>query len=294
MTSGRIGSLRQPDDEKKDSIRFYHNQQTWCYPPHWHMPYEMLMVMENDYDVVVDGTHYKLSSGDLIIIPSGTLHEIIAPQSGERYFFMIDRERFLAVEGFQDIECCLYPYILIRAGEAPQISARFLRAADEYRSSGVLGHSAAHMELTLMLIDIARAELEKKTAQPSGKSTNKRDQTQLLFVDICSYIANHCTEDLRPEAVARTAGYSRYYFERMFSECIGVSFHAFLIKQRLNHCKRCLIQSNEPITSIAHSSGFNSIATFNRTFQAYEGMSPSEYRKLKEYLPYDPSWHESR
>ena len=80
----------------------------------------------------------------------------------------------------------------------------------------------------------------------------------------------------------------------MYSECIGVSFHDFLIKQRLNHSKRCLIQSDEPITSIAHSSGFNSIATFNRSFQTYEGVSPSDYRKLKEYQPYAISGQENR
>lgn len=83
-------------------------------------------------------------------------------------------------------------------------------------------------------------------------------------------------------------GYSKSYFERMFSAFIGISFHDFLLKQRLQQSKRLLIQSDEPITNIAHISGFNSIATFNRSFQRYEGMSPSDYRQLKEYHQYTP------
>ena len=41
-------------------------------------------------------------------------------------------------------------------------------------------------------------------------------------------------------------------------------------------------QTNDSITSIAVQSGFGSIATFNRAFQKYEGMSPTEYRRMKQ------------
>ena len=87
MTLGKLESLRQIENHVPESIRFYHNQQNWCYSPHWHMSYEMIMVIENHYGVKVDGTHYQLEPGDLIIIPSGTVHEIIAPMTGERYYF---------------------------------------------------------------------------------------------------------------------------------------------------------------------------------------------------------------
>lgn len=281
--------LREVENHVPESIRFYHNQQNQCYTQHWHMTYEMIMVIENSYGVKVDGTHYQLEPGDLIIIPSGIVHEITAPMTGERYYFLIDRDRLLTVEGMQDIEYCFYPYILVRAGEKKEICARFLRAVNEYRSAGTMGHSAAHLELSLMLIELAREQMAEKMLPSLTRGNVTHDQSHLLFVDICSYIANHCTENLHSEDAARMVGYSKCYFERMFSKCIGVSFHDFLIEQRLNYSKRCLIQSNDPITCIAHSSGFNSIATFNRSFQHFEGMSPSEYRKLKEYRPFDPT-----
>ncbi len=102
MALGRIESLRQIENHGPESIRYYRNQQTWCYPPHWHMAYEMIMVLENHYGVNVDGTCYQLSPGDLVIISSSTVHEIIAPPTGDRYYFMIDRERLFSVEGLQD------------------------------------------------------------------------------------------------------------------------------------------------------------------------------------------------
>lgn len=283
---GRLESLRQIENHVPESIRFYHNKQTWCYSPHWHMSYEMIMVIKNNYDVKVGGTHHQLEPGDLIIIPSGTVHEIIAPMTGERYYFLIDRDRLLTVEGMQDIEYCFYPYILVRAGKKKEISAHFLRAVNEYQSTRTMAHSAAHLELSLMLIELARELMAEKILPSLTRNTIAHDQNHLLFVDICSYIANHCTENLHSEDTARMIGYSKCYFERMFSAYVGVSFHDFLVRQRLHYSKRLLLQSDEPITNIAHISGFNSIATFNRCFLQYEGMSPSDYRQLKECRQY--------
>ena len=139
-----------------------------------------------------------------------------------------------------------------------------------------------------MLLELARNELEERKFRQTAKYPVRGDQVHMLFMDVCSFISNHCTETLRSDELAQMVGYSKSYFERMFSEFIGISFHDFLLKQRLQHSKRLLIQSNEPITNIAHISGFNSIATFNRCFQQYEGMSPSDYRQLKEYHQYAP------
>ena len=49
--------------------------------------------------------------------------------------------------------------------------------------------------------------------------------------------------------------------------------------EKIELCKQLLERTDDSITSIAGQSGFGSIATFNRVFQQYEGMSPSAYRK---------------
>ena len=88
-----------------------------------------------------------------------------------------------------------------------------------------------------------------------------------------------CWQLLQNQSGFCKSGYSRYHFERLFYDCLGISFHEFLIRQRLTLCKQLLERTDDSITSIAGQSGFGSIATFNRVFQQYEGMSPSAYRK---------------
>lgn len=211
--------------------------------------------------------------------PSGVVHEIHTPPTGQRYYFLLDRERLFIIDGLLAAEEALQPCMVIRKGSAPEIEQRVKTAAAE---AGVtqdrFGLTVARLELSRMLIDLLR-----RHAQEHGTELNRRvrhkEQTQMLFVDIRDYVMAHCAEDLTPQNMADKSGYSRYHFERLFYDCLGISFHEFLTRQRLTLCKQLLERTDDSITSIAGQSGFGSIATFNRVFQQYEGMSPSAYRK---------------
>lgn len=274
--------MRQKEEfgeDRSQGIRFYDNTQTCDYLPHWHMTYEVIMVIAEDITVIVENERHLLHPGDIMVIPSGVVHEIHTPPTGHRYYFLLDRERLFIIDGLLAVEEALQPCMVIRKGSAPEIEQRVKTAAAE---AGVardrFGLTVARLELSRMLIDLLR-----RHAQEHGTELNRRvrhkEQTQMLFVDIRDYVMAHCAEDLTPQNMADKSGYSRYHFERLFYDCLGISFHEFLTRQRLTLCKQLLERTDDSITSIAGQSGFGSIATFNRVFQQYEGMSPSAYRK---------------
>jgi len=260
------------------SIRFYDNRQDWCYKYHWHEPYEMILVLENTYDVSVNKDKLTLYPNDLLIIPSGTLHEINAPESGHRYFFMVDREKLIQIDGIRDNEHAFYPYVLIRSGTADDIVRHFLAAQQQYTRYDPISHTAVQLELALMLTQLLRDHL-LKPQHASEVFGTKIDRYQPLMLDICTYIAQNCAEDLNSRQIAEMIGYSQNYFERLFTSYAGQSFHDYLIEQRLYLSKRLLRQSDDSIIEIAHRAGFRSLATFNRLFKMKEAMSPSQYRK---------------
>ena len=225
------------------------------------------------------GVNEAYRPGDIMVIPSGVVHEIHTPPTGHRYYFLLDRERLFIIDGLLAAEEALQPCMVIRKGSAPEIEQRVKTAAAEAGGAqDRFGLTVARLELSRMLIDLLR-----RHAQEHGTELNRRtrhkEQTQMLFVDIRDYVMAHCAENLTPQNMADKSGYSRYHFERLFYDCLGISFHEFLTRQRLTLCKQLLERTDDSITSIAGQSGFGSIATFNRVFQQYEGMSPSAYRK---------------
>lgn len=59
-----------------------------------------------------------------------------------------------------------------------------------------------------------------------------------------------------------------------------MSFARYLALKRLAHARELLAQTSErPVSSIAFASGFESLATFYRSFRNTVGVSPMDYRQ---------------
>lgn len=78
--------------------------------------------------------------------------------------------------------------------------------------------------------------------------------------------------------MAAELGTNRTYLSNYLNTTLGISFYDYINSLRLDYATEALKNSDEPLTSIAARSGFNSYSTFRRVFLAKYGMSPSEYR----------------
>ena len=157
--------MRQKEEfgeDRSQGIRFYDNTQTCDYLPHWHMTYEVIMVIAEDLTVIVENERHLLHPGDIMVIPSGVVHEIHTPPTGHRYYFLLDRERLFIIDGLLAVEEALQPCVVIRKGSAPEIEQRVKTAAAE---AGVardrFGLTVARLELSRMLIDLLRRHAQE-------------------------------------------------------------------------------------------------------------------------------------
>ena len=94
------------------------------------------------------------------------------------------------------------------------------------------------------------------------------------------YIEDHLEQDLEPEAVARHARVSRWYFQRIFKGLTGETLKAYIRSRRLAHALARLASSDARILDIALSAGFESQAAFTRAFRTTFGMTPAAYRAV--------------
>ena len=75
------------------------------------------------------------------------------------------------------------------------------------------------------------------------------------------------------------------HFNRIYKQCIGVSFHQDTIRARLLLAKHLLISGDEPVNRIAEACGYTDGKYFIRQFSAETGCSPQQYRKkIREYF----------
>ena len=68
------------------SIKLHDNDEAENYPVHWHLPLEIIMPVENSYDIRCGKTLFSLREHDVLVVQPCVLHECIAPKTGQRFF----------------------------------------------------------------------------------------------------------------------------------------------------------------------------------------------------------------
>jgi AraC-like DNA-binding protein len=81
------------------------------------------------------------------------------------------------------------------------------------------------------------------------------------------------------EALADGVALSRSAFASRFTHLVGEPPLRYLTRVRLDNAARRLSRSNEKLSVIAGSAGYDSAAAFTRAFQRHLGMTPGEYRR---------------
>ena len=94
------------------------------------------------------------------------------------------------------------------------------------------------------------------------------------------YVCAHLTDPgLTPEKAARALKISVRQLHLLF-EPTGTSFAQYVLSRRLEECRAALMNpiGGRSVTDVAFAWGFNSLATFYRTFQQAFGVAPGALR----------------
>ena len=64
----------------------------------------------------------------------------------------------------------------------------------------------------------------------------------------------------------------------LFKNTVGINFHDYLTRIRLEHALTDLATTDKTLTEIAVTNGFSDLKTFNREVKATLNRTPAEYR----------------
>lgn len=96
------------------------------------------------------------------------------------------------------------------------------------------------------------------------------------------YFMEHYSEDINIEAYAAEKGMSACWFIRTFKQYNKITPMQYVLTIRIANAKSLLETTSYNVTEIAEIVGYDNPLYFSRLFKKQTGMSPSEYRKLKE------------
>lgn len=96
--------------------------------------------------------------------------------------------------------------------------------------------------------------------------------------EVARYLDIAYAEPITLEQMAELANLSRFHFIRVFRQVVGENPRAYLIAARLRAAADRLMETREPVISVALNSGFNDISHFTNSFRRAFGVSPRQLR----------------
>lgn len=266
-------------------IRMYRNRNTIEFDPHWHTALEILYPIENSYTVHIGSHDYEVQEHDILVIAPGTIHSYSPPSTGERIFLLVHNSMLEAVPSVRTILQSIRPYALISKDAYPPLNAALCRILDyiieEYDESGPYTDSLVLAKIVEFLVYLGRTNMYRTTHTETFNSDNRQEYV-IKYMEVCNYVTEHISEDITVDQLASVAGFSKFHFSRIFKDLAGMSCHEYLIQRRLENAEQLLADPDISITDVAMQSGFGSISTFSRIFRKEMGITPSDYRKIRQ------------
>lgn len=266
------------------TVRIWCNEQTNDYDTHWHSALEIIMPMENYYDVEINQISYHINPGEFLLIPPGEMHKLLAPDSGRRFILLFDISMITKLKGGTSIQALLVQPLYITREAYPKIYDevyQLLREiTDEYFSKNEYAELTIYSLLLSFFVQFINNRIQDEELFPNVRQSRQQEYVK-KFNDLLDYINLHYAEDLSLESMAARMGFSKFHFSRLFKQYTNLTFNDYLNYRRLKAAEELLANPAFSITEVSMRSGYSSISTFNRLFRQIKHCTPSEYRSKK-------------
>ena len=131
----------------------------------------------------------------------------------------------------------------------------------------------------------------------SGASQNPPNhEANRTLGQILSLIHAKAGQGLTQEQAAKAASRSPQAFSQFFKRLMGKTYVAYVNELKIRNACQALIETDQNITDVAFSVGFNNLSHFNEQFLRLKKMTPRAYRRQVSLgtVPEDPMPPEER
>lgn len=128
--------------------------------------------------------------------------------------------------------------------------------------------------------DLKNVLLGQIVQEMNAESEEKKKQKKKPVRQAIQYIEEHFRENLTLEIVADQVGLNPVYLSNIFKKEVGDNFTDYVQKCRIASAREKLRNTDETILQIAIEVGYSDSKYFSKTFKKYEGIKPTDYRKI--------------
>jgi AraC-like DNA-binding protein len=234
---------------------------------HLHRQIEIFYVLEGEVDIRIDTVLKTVKASGLSIAFPNTVHSY-ETKTHCRFAILI--------------------FDITLAGEYTNLLTHY-RCKDSFISPEQM-HSDIYYSIEALMQEKATMDIRLVKAFFSiilGRIFEQLVLVEITEVDqiyhpqkILTYITQNFTQPISLEIISKELGISKYTISRIFSQKIGTSFNNYVNSLRIGLAQQLLNAQDMSVTELSFECGFESPRTFNRAFNDFCGVTPSEYKKI--------------
>ena len=251
---------------------------------HVHPFYDITYLISGECTCFVNHSIYKLSRGDLIIIPPGDIHRSTfhGKIPVERFVLSFREEELNWIRsliGDEIVSKSLKTGVIsIPSKRRDYIETLLNKLLFENEGQDILSPAFIQAGLLELLLFMIRCQ------QYENNVYKEIDVDNQLMQEIATYIYEHYDKKITLDDMAERFHISRSYLSKKFKQATGFGFKEYLVNVRIKNACRLLLETNHSITDIAFECGFNDSNYFGDAFRRIKGIAPNKYRRNKEAI----------
>lgn len=259
-----------------------HNSSYSMHSAHSHSYCEMYYLMSGACNILIKDSTYSISSGTMVFIPADTPHKTTYTSSTTHERIYIEFSDNYISDMYDEygktwIDLNLFnTFMLIPLENRAEFDEILFNIMKEQNSDDPFAKCMKKMYFQQLIISLFRYNcVGNLIGRPNDKIAD------LSIDDAMKYINNNYQYPITLTSLAKLLNLNSSYLSLKFKSINGIGFKEYLNNVRIGHAEKLLIETKKSITDIALECGFESSNYFGDIFRKRNGVSPSEYRKLK-------------
>lgn len=231
------------------------------------------MVVEGNLSISQEGRHASLAPGELVLIDSHRRYELEVSSALDLFVLKIARKSVQT----HIIEYGRYLGVSLDTERGLGFVVKNMLGACIATAPYISVYEGRRLELGLM--DLVGSAFRY---QVDGEAEGGRKQAFRVFNRLRQFIEENLSDpNLGPAMISREVGLSERYIRKMFA-ANDITLMGWIKDRRLQRCHQAISQGDGDYVSfaeIAYTYGFSEVSSFNRSFKAKFGVTPSEVRQ---------------
>lgn len=237
--------------------------------------HQFIITSKGEGTLCIGSKHYRLLPGTAVYMPPNVGYSFNRiGDEWNTWWVVFDGEGVISMLqslGFHGFTICDLDGKSRQHGEGSERIYRIIRRIFNVLSFDELfGGYYASAGLYELMIEFCR----QSQLIPSELYSGSRISRAIVLIN------NNCCAKLTMDDLCRVADLSETHLCRLFKSYFGMRPIEYINRRRVIYAKEMIKNSQHSIEAVSLKLGFESVSYFGKLFKRYEGVSPSEYRKM--------------